>query len=541
MFRPLLPLSLLAVFVWSGPVAAQPAGTHEEVLRLVPPDFGLCVVAWNLPAKLEQCQRAPWFGQLKQSPVAKDLLASPEFGQLLKLHEELPRILGVEWPRLRDDLFGDVIIFAHRTGPVGRPEEEQGLLLLRARQADLLSQVIDRLNQVQKKAGELTELTEVTYQGVRYFRRLEEAKKGNSPKKSFYWLNGSLLAFANKEDTIRRIIDRHQSISGETSLPGKHLRQAAIERALAAMWVNPRAVDADLQHKAKTSNEVEAAGVRAFLRYWQALDGMVLSLVAGETVDVQLTLLGRSRDLPAAAQRVLREGMSPSDLWQRFPTPAMVRLAGRVDALALTEVVGEFAPPLVRQKAADAFQRALGAAFGLDPFKDILPQLGPDWGLCIAPAQGKDFPHALLALAVRPGNPDAPVDQTIVKAIHFFAGIALFEYNRTHPDPIRVKTVKQDNVEIKYLENDKVFPSGCQPALALKDGYLLLASSPEAIRQFRPRPPVETDAVNLLDVSLGETARWLRGRREKVIPFLAEKNQVTPQQAAQNLEGFLAL
>ena len=43
-----------------------------------------------------------------------------------------------------------------------------------------------------------------------------------------------------------------------------------------------------------------------------------------------------------------------------------------------------------------------------------------------------------------------------------------------------------DKVEIKYLANDKAYPPGLQPAFALKGGYLVLASSPEAIRRFTP-------------------------------------------------------
>ncbi len=530
---------LLCFLSWSGSAAASgPAPTREEVLRLVPPDLGLCLVLGNLPDHVDKCLQTRWFKELQESPLGKALAASPEAAQLRKMQDDLPRLLGLDWARLRDDIFGDVIVLAHRAGPPERPDDEEGLLLLRARKAEVLAQLVDRWNKGQKKAGELLELTELTHQGARYFRR------GERQKKNYYWLHGPLLVFANKEEMIRKVIDRQATASQEPCLLGKQLRQAGVEQALAALWINPRAVEPELRHKAKSSREPEATALGALLRYWQALDAVVLGLTAEEVVEVRLTLLARSSDLPAPAQRLLRAAAQPSELWQRFPPQAMVRLVGRIDAVALAEVIGEFSPAPVRQQVTDTVQRALGAALGLDLAKELLPQLGPDWGLCVAPAPDpRDFPHLLAALAVRPGNAAAPVDQTLVRAIQFLAGLVLFDYNRKNPNPIRLKTLKQDNVEIKYLEGDKVFPPGCQPALALKEGCLVLASSPEAIRRFRAGavtvpPPLDAPFLHL---SLSEMARWLRGRRPQVVDFLAEKNQLTKAQAAQNLDILLAV
>ena len=75
--------------------------------------------------------------------------------------------------QLRDDILGDAIVAAYRPGPPGKPDEEQGILLLRARNATLLASLIDRFNEAQKKSGDLIKLEEREYQGVKYYLRVD--------------------------------------------------------------------------------------------------------------------------------------------------------------------------------------------------------------------------------------------------------------------------------------------------------------------------------------------------------------------------------
>src|SRR5437867_2438741 len=66
---------------------------------------------------------------------------------------------------------GDAAVLAHTPGPPDRPEREQGLLLVHARRADLLAALFDRLNEVQKKAGEVTAVEARTHRGQTYHLR----------------------------------------------------------------------------------------------------------------------------------------------------------------------------------------------------------------------------------------------------------------------------------------------------------------------------------------------------------------------------------
>src|SRR5262249_42185979 len=159
-----------------------------------------------------------------------------------------------------------------------------------------------------------------------------------------------------------------------------------------------------------------------------------------------------------------------------------------------------------RQALHDNLERNLGAVLGKSVVKEVLPQVGPDWGVCVtAPpvAEPGWFPNILLALRVRPGDKKPGVDQALLSAVHFFAAAAVLEHNRKNKEAMTLQTVVQDQVEVKYLASDPAFLPGLQPAFALSNGYLLLASSPEAVRRFSvaaPRTPPASGERPLLRV-----------------------------------------
>jgi hypothetical protein len=148
-------------------------------------------------------------------------------------------------------------------------------------------------------------------------------------------------------------------------------------------------------------------------------------------------------------------------------------------------------------------------------------------------------PTVLVALAVKAGNADKPVDQALFKSVDFFAKIAALQ----HPDAIRLQTMKQGKVEIKYLSSEKLFPPGFQPACALKDGFLLFATSPDAIADFRQRPPSAEEPTEslLMRLSTPELAKLLEHRREHIVSSLTDRQQMTRKVAERNLENVTSL
>jgi hypothetical protein len=521
------------------------------------------VVVGDLRAYAAKVTDSAWLNTLRQSPLGQAVVNSAEFKKLDQfLREGLPRRLQIDWARLRDDVLGDAVAFAYRPGPPERPEQERGLVLIWARDAALLATVVTRLNELQKETGELRELRVHEHQGRKYYQRVEQQADYYyytlySPMQAvpvsvpvplagghYYFLDGPLLAVSAQKDVLLGVIDaRVAGPAARTSPVSAQLVRAGADKALAALWMNPRAFDAALRRQAAQALPAEAQGLGTFLRYWQALDAVVVALDVGQDLQLSLSVQARPEELPPAAPRLLAAASQASELWARFPPDSILAVAGRVDAAALKDVLAEFLTAEARAAAGSALHRSLGAALGMDLVLDVLPRLGPDWGFCVAAAPGDDtgFPHILAVLRVQPGPEGSPVDQALRNAVQFYAGLAVFAHNAKQADQMRIKTAVQDTVEVKYLADSKALPAGLKPALALKDGYLVLASSPDAVRRFAARPAAVSSGaeVPLLRLSFPELVRFLKSRREPLLSFLADQNQTSRETAGRWLDGLL--
>jgi hypothetical protein len=531
-------LASAALLLRSTAAVAQGPVAGDDLLRLVPKQTAFCLVVNDLRGYADKIAQAPWYKALSGLPWSTALAVAPELAAVGKFEDHLQKHLGTDWRQLRDDILGDRVVFAFLHGPPNKMREERGLFLLRARNARALADVIDRLNQSQKKKGELTELEILVHNDAKFVRRVE---RGGS---HYYYLKDRLLAVSEKEDLIRGVIDREAEGSPDNKPTiARQLQRAGADRALAALWVNPRAFDAEILGKAKVAKGPEAKGLEALLAFWKATDAIIVSFTLEKNLELALTVQARPDDLPPAAQRLFTRPAKPSELWSRFPPNALFTIAGQLDAADLSESINQLTLPDQRKAGTEFLQGLVGAILGVDVERELLPNLGPDWGVCMAPpAEKTDIPQVLVALAVRPGNGESPVDQALARALQTLASLGVLGYNRDHPeDPIRVQKLKQGNVEVKYFATEKLFPPGFRPALALKEGYLVVASSPDAIEQFRTRKDgLPGGEAPILRLSLTELAKYLKQRRELAVTFVSEQSRAPEATAQQWVDATLS-
>ncbi len=502
----------------------------------MPPDTGLCLVVNNLRAHVASFEKSRWLTIYNDSEFRKTLFAAPEFQNLLKFKEDIEKHLGIPWPTLRDEVLGDAVVFAYRPGLSGKAEEEQGVLLIHVRQPEVLTKFLDNLNQLQKASGDLKSLESRDHLGAKYLCRIE-------PKVShFYVLQGSFFAYTGNESLLKDILEKRQRDNRALPPIALHLNKVSADKSLLSLWLNPRAFDAELKQKANGSPE--GILLHAFLKYWSAFDAIIVSCSAQDNLEVKLTILAREQDLPASARPFFMEPARPAELWQRFPDDAILSIAGAVEGSALADAFGDLAPPEVRKTFQKTVQPLIALA-GIDLATDIAPNIGPAWGMCVLPGTAANaLPQAIAAIGIRPGTKDVGVDQAIYRGAYFLAGLALFEYNRQHADnPIAMRTLRQGPVEVKYLANDKLLPPGFQPACALKDGYLLLATSPDAIARFgtTTATPAPGPEVPFLRLSAVELAKTLRQYRQPLIDHIAANDRVPNTVAARDFDNFLAI
>src|SRR6266851_1304220 len=179
------------------------ATPREELLRYVPEDVAFCLVVQDLRGHSADLASSPFVKSLKDTPIGVGLAASPDLEKLFDADKFLKATLKVDAEKLRDEILGDALVFAYRPGPADKPEAEQGLMLLRARDPKLLAELIDRFNELQRQSGELKELETLTHKDVTYYRRVD----GNKAS-TYYLLRGPVLAFTSQEAMLREAIDR---------------------------------------------------------------------------------------------------------------------------------------------------------------------------------------------------------------------------------------------------------------------------------------------------------------------------------------------
>lgn len=525
-FRSRLPLLvMLGVWLWSElPAAAAP---REELLQLVPEDVSLCLVVNNLRAHSDKLRTVPWLTGLRQTSLGKALLQAPELQQLVKLDQDLRQFAEIGWSELRDEIFGDCVVLAFHHAE--KKENERGVLMLWAKNPALLDKLIQRVNQEQKKNGEIKALEEKDYRGVKYTLRRE------TKQNQYYLRQGPLFLFTTDEPMLRQVIDRKVGVA-KTSTMVQSFERLGAEQALVTLWVNPRPFDAQWKPTAQDSSE-GAVAKQAFAQYWQALDAVAVSLTAGPDLELSVALQGRPDKLPSAARKFLQTAAMPSDLWQQFPTKSILTTAARVDFGALAQMLEEFTPETARPKIREHLQMKFGPLLGMDFATDVLPRLGPDVGFCLAANPGGNpIPDMLFALRLQPGPKDTPLDQALFKILQL-APVGFNSFQKDPKDYMKLLGEQQGSIEVKYLSQPH-FPPGFQPAFALKNGFLVMASSPQVIQRFGPNAAKPKDTP-LLHLSFPELTHLLKTQRQWFLNKVADKNHLPEQAAGKWLDNML--
>jgi hypothetical protein len=521
MKSPSLVLCCLCVAGLASPVEATPA---DELLRYVPADVTFCMTIRDLRGHLDALAKSPFAAAMR----SKALKSSPELEKLLAGQKFVEALLGISLDSIRDDILGDAIVFAYRQGPPGKPEQEQGLVLLRARKEKTLADLVDRLNLFLKSQGYLKESREVEHDGVKYQRRVE------GDEVNFLCLRGPVLIFSGQEAMLREAIALGKKTpTTEESPIGRSLSQLGADKALVSMWLNPRAFDADLTARVNNAVDGDKVFLKTFLACWKALDGAALTISLTRDLEIGLALKGRPEALPAPARQFFDDAASLADLWARFPEDALLAAAARTPASSLFAFLAAFQTKKAVESMQEGLTKRIVAFVGeKDVVKDVLPHVGPDWGFCVtAPSPGEKawLPSMLFALRVAAADSVKPIDKALVELVQYQANKLTEMYNTSmmRKDPLVWKKASHDRLDFSYLGSPSGQAIGLQPAYGLCDGYLVIASSPETFLRFAapPRQFRSGAEVPLLRLSLSGVRQYVKDRREPLTSLLAEHNQ----------------
>ncbi len=495
-----------------------------DLLNLLPGDFAVTVIVHDLKSNHARWEKSAWWQTFRASVVGKRFFASPEMQQFERWQADLKKHFLLDWPALRDDVLGGDIVLSYSPGDNTKPDSERGIVLLRPTKHETLKNLIDRLNEIQHKTGELKSLTALKHAGAVYHRRVQGGKA------HFYAHVNDVFAITPNEDSLKDLLARRGA--GNPPSPWvERFRKAGADRSVVTLCVNPRRMQPDFGPGVKKTDELPS--------YWRALDAIFVTMAIEESAELRICIQAKTDELPTWARASFTHTLERSDFWDHLPERSLFTIAGHTDFVGAADALRLVVPENIRGNLRQGTPQIL-----LDIVKDTLPNLGPDWGAAVLPARNaQELPRALFALRVKPSPKKVPVDEVLLQGINILAGIRIEAHNKEHPNtPIQMRTATRGGVEVKYLESTK-FPRGFQPAWTLKEGYLLVASSLDTIDDFRKRgaPPKTDKYTPILRLSTTEAANLLDQRRDHVLATLTRQPGNASSDAKRNLENVISL
>ena len=502
----------LAVVLFGCLPAAAPAAPRDDLLRLVPDDFTFCLVVQNLRDHAQSNEHSRFLMALAKSPLLGAIQATPEAKKAREALETILKELGVSVDQVRDDLLGDAVVLVYRKGPAGQPDHEDGLAFVHARDEELLARLVGRVNEIQKKSGELDSVEPVEFEGGRYFRRV------HGPSAQFYALNGHQLIVSTKEEGLRAVLTRRLAEKAGEPEVVRRMKTLGIIDAPVSLVVNPRSFDADIAVGAKAVKESERAFLSEFGKYWKAVDSVAVFARTAPTAEIGVALSVRPASLPKSAAMFFGEAGKRSPLWSAIPDDALFALVSRFHAESFADSMQEFLPVADRKKVLDGLGHATRPFTEADDIGPLIRGLGPDLGLWVTKPDVDDktwVPRAILAVKVAPGDDGKRAEAAVMKSLDFLMRLACFLSPET-----RLQTLAKESVT---AVSHPSFPPGFRPCFGSKGGYLLVGSSPLANAGFTAplAGPANADEVPVIRLSVTGWRAYLQTHQKEIARFFA--------------------
>ena len=492
----------------------------RDLLRSVPPESTLCFVAQDWKTHAPKIIASPFVAKLKRSELGKSILNPDALDKIAALETILTGTLHLTVDELRDDILGDAIIYAYRPGPAGKPDDDAGILMLKARDPKKLTGLIDRFNEAQKESGELKTLTEKSAGKLAYFHR--ELADGAG---EFYFLRDGVFAFSRDEPFLKQALGLQATQPKVAPLLDAYDKLKLSKVALAAIF-NPRALDAELKARIDaTKDEPGRAFLKQFSRVWNATQSAAIGVELGSDIELSIHASFDPKTVPPELKPFLGTPKA-SSLWAQIPTDALFALAGRLDLPRLIDLGQTFLSEPGLKGFRELLEKQIAPAVGKDAFPELLKSLGPDWGVWLT-APGKAaksaLPELTVALRVRaPDSRDNTLGDALKLGLNFAFQLFRVDYNRAHDDQFTLLEIKDDGGPIHHLENAKLLPPGVRPAFAQRGDFFLLATSPEAIQRFDPKKhALPADETPFLRIGWKGLEQYLRTHGEDVAKLFA--------------------
>ena len=310
------------------------------------------------------------------------------------------------------------------------------------------------------------------------------------------------------------MIDRRSTPPTGLSPAAASIRRLGVADAAAVAWFHPPSLAADLHAKRDAANDpTEKAVLTQTAKVWAACDGLAVYVRPDRGLQVGLVAAVDPARLPAEVRAVLYPAAGGT-AWGAVPADALFAVGGRLDLRALTAAAGSFLPNGGKELTT-GLADGIGPLVGRSNLVAVLAGVGPEWvAWADAPATGW-VPQWTVAVKL-----SADVRKPVVQGLDFAVGLLRLAYNRDHADPLDLSEDVRDGRTVKYLSAPGL-PPGLRPAYGVKDGYLVLAGSPDRVHQFAVKDVSDPPLVRLNTERL---RAFVTSRRDELAAGLAAQN-----------------
>ncbi|MDZ4783618.1 MAG: hypothetical protein SGJ19_25505 [Planctomycetia bacterium] len=466
----------------------------------VPSDVGICVQAREFTTRARTFLAGPIGQRLLAHHVVQEWRAEHS-ADLKKLHHDLETHFQMPLAELCDGVAGEEILLG--IWPDEMPGRGKGpaLLLVRARNSDVLKRAMQALVDEQKKAGKLLAPEQVTAAGAKY--QLQVIAPEQDESRLYLATIGDVGILSNSSTLAVKVLELHaraaasQSTDALAQLPSYH---AALGRLPAentvALFVNPRSWDASFDAAVQDADDDDTTRAEhgKWLQAWRGTDYLVGGVALSEEVRFEGAWHARADQLPTEALEVADAVSGRAGFMELVPNNALIAVAGRAQWGRLARLVwGELA-------AGDAIVEPSRAATGAaDVIMQLLERLGPDCGAFVvgAPDKAADKLPIELAFGVEtrsrlPRELANTATDTVDQSLRGALAMLTVLYNHDHPQaPAELHTERVDGVPLTTLRGIKEL-GDVQPTYTMTADGLLVGTSQRAVAQVATIAPADS-------------------------------------------------
>ena len=541
----------------------------RDLFQLVDQDAVACLHARQLDSQWERLRESEFGSRLKRASFFRDWIESPDYKQLELVKVAVEAASGKPFGQSRRELFGrDVVLAWYHTPGTSADLARNSVLLLEFESPAAARSALATWNVLERQRTETRKFQDTTY---------THSVKANADENAlgfFYAILDNVLALSTREDRIQRTIElaANATENSDTSQvtdpqatghPGCLAAYAPFAKAfarrskteIAATYVNPRVLVSELGRANKDFSAFESTLARC---QW-----ITLSLAYDDSVKLDMIADYDSEGTPEWWQQWLQVAETARPSAQSFSTGALFAMSGQVaspsiSAMILNALQGQAKLP---KDLLQTRRVAQGLLLGLDPVADVLPAIGPSWVFSVQsrdPEVSTSFPvDSVFAIEVKSGTTksatddgeeavslEAALDSSLRSGLGVLAGV-----HNVHATGQKVSIVRQRKVNgttIHFADPVAYF----QPAFAIADGHLVMATTPELCEAFlksvaKNESEDSPESGNLQNVVANsvETRKMLVDQRDWFIRQ-AQRDKVPEADAVQRLEQldqFLAL